>query len=205
MKRLCATSWLFLLMFVSVRAHHPNEVSYFFKLDEKELVVHLTPKSAIDILEHLYPDLKEQNHFLLASYSADLETYFNEHTVLTINDQVVSLGMVETHLNVHDATIKFELSDIPIKPKNFTITATGLLDVYKKGKNHVFLFTNGSKRHYVLDSSKNKVEIRIQNIENQNSMNKFWVLAGSFFFMILSIGFAVYRKQSLPFKPFHSS
>lgn len=187
------------------QAHNPNEVSYFFKLDDKELVIHLTPKSAIDILEKLYPYLKNQNSFSLQAYATDFEAYFDEHVLFLMNGQPVSLKLVETNLNVHDATLTFLMNQMPPEPKDFDVTVSGFADIYKRAKNHVFIYSDGTKKHYLLNAFENSVKGEVQNTENQILSSKLWLFSISFPFMFLSIGFAVYRKQRTPLKPFHAS
>ena len=186
-----------------IQAHNPNEVSYFFKLDDKELVIHLTPKSAIDILEKLYPELRDQSTFSLQAYAVDFETYFNEHILFMVNDQTVSLTLVATHLNAHDATLSFLLDHVPLEPKDFAITVSGFIDIYKKAKNHVFVYSDEIKKHYILNADENSVSNEIQTTENQFTGYIFLIFLISILFMPLSIGFAFYRKQAFPLKPFH--
>ncbi len=185
------------------QAHNPNEISYFFKLDDKELVIHLTPKSAIDILEKLHPQLKNQSSFSLQAYAIDFEAYFNKTIRFVVDDQPVSLALWRTDLNAHEATLSFGMNGIALKPKSFEVEVLSFVDIYRRAKNHVFVYSDDIKKHYLLDASGNRVSSEIQTTENQFTGYILLIFLISVLFMLLSIGFAVYRKQPTLLKPFH--
>jgi len=186
-------------------AHNPNEISYFFKLGEKELVIHLTPKSAIGILEKLHPNLKNQNSFLLKAYVSDFEEYFNRNVLFFLDDQAISLHLIATRLNAHNATITFALNNVPSLPKNFKIEVASFTDIYIKAKNHVFVYSDATKKHYLLDAQKKTISGDIHNTTQRNDNSKFWVLTVSALFTLVPIGFTVYQKQRILLKPFRAA
>ena len=196
---------LFLCAVVQVNAHNPNEISYFFKMDQKELVIHLTPKSAIDLLESLHPHLKKEHQFSLRSFDKDFQRYFKERVLFKVNDSAIPLQLVETRLNDHDATLRFIMEDVPQRPEHFQISVLSFTEVYKRTKNHVFLYSRTTKQHYALDVGHKTIAGDFKQNENQHLNTKIILLSISLIFMLLSIGFAVYRKRGIPFKPFPAS
>ena len=79
----------FLILFnASFFTHNPDEISYDFVIDEtsQTLTIHFTPKSAIDLLEHLKPELINKSVIKLADYLEDFTEYFNKTVALEIDD-----------------------------------------------------------------------------------------------------------------------
>ncbi|UOY07042.1 hypothetical protein L0P88_00480 [Muricauda sp. SCSIO 64092] len=186
---------------IQVKAHNPNDISYFFKLDEKQLVIHLTPKSAIDLLEHMHPQLRNENRFLLHSYSLDFQSYFERHVLLTIDRIQISMALIETQLDKHDARLVFELVNVPNTPKDFELTVSSFLGRYKKVKNYVFVHSNGVKHHYQLDNNRTQVLDSFQITDNQYTISKIPFFSGGLALLFLSIGWVVYRIRKGVVKP----
>ncbi|MGD1946325.1 MAG: DUF6702 family protein [Croceivirga sp.] len=204
MGKFFCTIVFYLIIITTSRAHNPNEVSYFFKLESEELVIHLTPKSCVDILETLHPNLKNQSTFSLQTYTTDIEEYFKKHILFYVNGQSVPLKLTKTDMNVHDATLTFTIQNTVSESKNLDITISSFVDIYKKVKNHVFIYGSGIKKHCVLDSKTKHISGEFPSGAPTPLNLFFWLPLTSLSFMPLSIGFAVHRKQKSRFKPFQS-
>ena len=186
---------------IQVKAHHPNNISYFFKLDEKQLVIHLTPRSAIDLLEHRRPQLRNESRFSLHSYTPDFQSYFDGHVLFTIDRIPISMALIETQLDKHDAKLVFELVNVPNTVKDFELTISSFLGLYKKVKNYVFVHSNGVKHHYQLDNNRKHVLDSFQITNNQYIISKIPFFAGGLALLFLSIGLVVYRIRTRVIKP----
>ncbi len=186
---------------IPVKAHNPNDISYFFRLDEKQLVIHLTPKSAIDLLEHMHPQLRNESQFSLHSYSMDFQSYFDGHVSLTIDRIPISMALIETQLDKHDGKLVFELVNVPNTVKDFELTISSFLGLYKKVKNYVFVHSNGVKHHYQLDNNRKHVLDSFQIPNNQYIISKIPFFAGGLALLFLSIGWVVYRIRKGVIKP----
>lgn len=186
---------------IQVKAHNPNDISYFFKLDEKRLVIHLTPRSAIDLLEHRHPQLRNESRFSLHSYTLDFQSYFKGHVLLTIDNIPISMTLVETQLDKHDARLIFELVNVPNTPKGFDLTISSFLGLYKKVENHVFIQSDGAKYHYALENNRTHVLDSFQTTNNQDITSKIPFFSGGLALLFLSIGLVVYRIRTRVIKP----
>ncbi|WP_147296595.1 DUF6702 family protein [Flagellimonas nanhaiensis] len=196
MKKFHITLALWALAMGMAFAHNTDEISYFIKLDSKELIIHLTPKSAVDLLKNIHPRLNESTTINLLEYSDDFEIYFNDRLDLTISEVPARFELIDLDLASHDASFRFKLENIPKHPKIYQIKVESFLDIYQKGKNYVFLSANGQKHRYVLNNQKTEVHGAFKNISNQDSNQGKTALYLSLAFASLSIGFTIYRKAN---------
>ena len=141
------TFLLFLLSAIFTRAHKVDEVSYFYTISDHKgfLEIHFTPKGAIDLIKHIHPELENVTVIKLEDYLMDYTGYFNEHIKLKLNEKAVRLKFLKAELNAHDATIVFELYQIPTGIQNYEIELNCFNEIYRRIENTVFFDINGTK------------------------------------------------------------
>ena len=119
-------------------AHEPNQITYHFQETEKSgLTIYLTPKTIIDLLQNLYPELVDQTIIDFNSYQSDLELYFNHTIDLTINGQAQNLKWQGANLYQHEASLTFQLSDPPLSFNEFDLTLNSFVEIYQHPSNHI--------------------------------------------------------------------
>ena len=141
------TFLIFLLSTAFTRAHNVDEVSYFYTISDNKgfLEIHFTPKGAIDLIKHVHPELENFTVIKLEDYLMDYTGYFNEHIKLRLNEKAVRLKFLKAELNAHDATIVFELDQIPTGIQNYEIELNCFNEIYRRIENTVFFDINGNK------------------------------------------------------------
>ncbi len=193
---------IFVLLFVSVsvEAHNPDEISYFYEIHQNrgELKIHLTPKGAIDLLREIHPKLQSQTVIQLDDYLLDFTSYFNEHIKLKLNSQLVRLKFLKAELNAHDATILFELEQIPEAINTYDITLSSFTEIYCRIDNIVFFDINDHHDICYLNKETQHYRVEIQSndspsIHQENNSNYLWLLA--LFPVIGAAGWAFQRRH----------
>ncbi|MEN1785821.1 MAG: hypothetical protein AAGF77_11865 [Bacteroidota bacterium] len=185
----------------SIWAHQPNEISYFLKWEEQQLIIHLTPKSAIDLLEYIDPQLKEKNHFLLGAYHHVFQDYFRTHSSCIVDGIPLDFQLMESNLNKHDATLTFRWTKLQGPPKSITMVLNGFQEVYKRVRTHVFIDDGKQKYHYNL--TKNQKEC-IHYFKTRSESYTIWpnmILLGNLLIGLLIAGFVIHRKKQQSIKP----
>lgn len=191
----------FLFCYSLVRGHNPNEIAYFFQLDKNELIIHLTPKSAIDILEESHPLLQLESQFQLDAYTPDFERYFQEHVHLGLNGSPIRLQLMETQLDKHDAKLTFRLEEIPLVADDFKVTISSFVGLYKRLKNHVFLIQGNHKQHYALNATQTSIRSTMPRMKKQKGNWRPSVFSGGMLLLGLSVVLTLYRKKRVSVKP----
>ena len=195
------TITIILLFTKSLRAHTPNEISYFLKLDSQELVVNLTPNTIVDLLKSIHPGLETAKTFHFKDYHSDIENYFNERITMQISGQRVTGKLIEANLTAHDASLHFQLENLPERMETYRIRLDSFQEIYKMGKNYVFLFANGQKHRYVLELGETEIRGNLKNAYNQVSFTGTKSIIIGLMMAILTMGFAFYRKNKVTIKP----
>lgn len=191
-----------ILSSASLRAHSPTEISYFFKLDKQKLVIHLTPKSVADLLVSIHPDLKGTNVFKFSDYHSDLEKYFNNNLLFTINEKPISIKLVQSNLTQHDATLDFRMENLPSTINAYKITVKSFTDIYQKGKNYLFVYYGEQKQYFVLNKKKTETQGSFSLQDKLNQKQNGIVFTSSLAFLLLSLGLVFYRKNKRHIKPY---
>ena len=184
-----------------VLAHTPNEISYFFKLDSKELIINLTPKTIVDLLKSIHPGLETVKTFNFKDYHPDIENYFNERMTTQVSGLRITGRLIEANLTAHDASLHFQLENLPEKVETYRIRMDSFQEVYKTGKNYVFLFANGQKHRYVLELGETEIQGNFDNAYNQVSSSGTKSITMGLLIAFLTMGFAFYRKNKVSIKP----
>ena len=146
-------------------AHNFNEVTYIIEkpAENWQLSIHFTPKTAIDLLEYLHPELKEENVLRLADYYADFTAYFNETIQLSLDDQTVELQLRQAQLNLHDAAMNFELLGAPDVFKDYTIKVNSFLKIFQNPINVVKVITKNNTKTCHLNKQTRICSTQIQS------------------------------------------
>ena len=145
---------LLTLLFHAAQAHDPDQIGYHFRLNKEipTLKVHFTPKSALDLIMYLKPELKDQEAIRLADYGADYEQYFSETVNLYVGGSAISFKLVESDLLQHDATLTFHLSGIPREVQGFQVVVTSFTEIYQRTINKVTIESIEATTSFALDS-----------------------------------------------------
>lgn len=181
-----------------IQAHNPNEAYYKIKVnnDQQQLVIHLTPKTASNLLRHLLPDLKLKDSIQLEDYLSDFQRYFSKTINLKIDSIPIHIQLTNHNLKVHDATLTFTLAKLQMPVKHFEISITSFLTLYNNMLNIVRVDLNGKVTGCVLDeksticSSEHRVEI-ISLIRN----NIYYIL--SLILIGLILLFLILKKRKM--------
>ena len=205
MRKIHIITFLAIFGISRLSAHNPNEVSYYFNLDSKELTIYLTPKSAVDLLKKVNPELGAHTTFNFSDYTQNFETYFNEKISLVLSGMSVGFRLTYMDLAQHNAAFRFEMENLPKDVAAYEIIVDSFLNIYQKGKNYVFISADEKKHRYIFDHDKKQASGTFKTIPPQNSDQGKALLYLSLIFVILSVGFAVYRKTKFtlnhPTKP----
>ena len=194
MKKLCISILMLMMGQTFAWAHNPSEVSYFFKMDQNELIIHLTPKTAVDILRKIHPEMRDAKVVNLSEYLSDFETYFTNGVAFLVDERPIMLKLMNADLTHHEATLIFTLEQLPKKTNLYHISVKSLIDVYPKGKNYLFVTENGKKHHYILDRQQTQIS---GNFGTSNPGISIKLMGISIIYTVLallSIGYVVHRK-----------
>lgn len=93
----------------------------------------------------IHPELENVTVIKLEDYLMDYTGYFNEHIKPKLNEKAVRLKFLKAELNAHDATIVFELYQIPTDIQNYEIELNCFNEIYRRIENTVFFDINGTK------------------------------------------------------------
>ena len=195
---------IFLICSTTVFSHQPNQMTYNFKLNKEEstLIIHFTPKTVIDILEFIKPELKDSVSINLYAHKEEVYNYFSERILLNKKRLKGRFSIGEINLISHDAFITFVLDDSIDFSDNLQIKISSLTDIYNRSENFVFINHLELKSRYVLS---NKKRIIIWNNPETlkgkdfiaNNSSSFWTLSLLSLFLIgLSVIFLTRKRPN---------
>jgi len=184
-------------------AHHPDEISYLFQLDNGTLRIHLTQKSILDLVEYLHPHLKNEAQIALPRYERDIQHYFSDYLQVTIGQQTIGLNLVEMDLAKHNAAMVFELLHLPRQMETIEISMKTFTHMYGNAKNHILVHSPNQKYHFQLDNQNTSISAALSPTpQNQIHVKATIGLIGSVCLLFV-LGHAVHRKKTLFVKPWH--
>ncbi len=203
MRHFCITGvFLFFLATYAAKAHNPYEVSYFFKYEEKELVIHLTPQTAVDLLKHLNEELADQSMIVVSDHHTELSAYLKSTIHFYVNGERVGLTFKNAALTAHDATIRFSLDNLTESLEQYAIEITSFTEVYTPIKNYVNIGYGNKKIRHILSGGTISANGTIETTDERSITEKVNPLSISGFVILLGIIWAVHRKSPKRFKPF---
>ncbi|MEM9361746.1 MAG: hypothetical protein AAGA43_03875 [Bacteroidota bacterium] len=181
---------LFLLFSETGHSHQPNQLTYTFKLDKdvSTLTIHFTPKTLIDILESVKPELKGASSINLNGHKDDFLRYFSERILLNKANLEGRLSIGEMNLLAHNAFITFILADSIDAPCGLEIEVNSLTDVYSKLENFVFVRHQGETARFVLSNEQRVANWKPSKFDNEKQLG-FLGIASSWKVFALSITF----------------
>ena len=138
-------------------AHTPNQISYTFEqqADQGQLIVHLTPKGAMDLIQTIKPELREAAIINLYDYYDEFTEYFNENINLHIDGKEAHFSFLEANLIEHDASIAFAIDHFPASFDLVSIEVTAFLEVYQRVQNYVSFHLPAGTLKKTLDKRQN--------------------------------------------------
>lgn len=178
-------------------AHDPNQITYNFN-EAGHLSIHLTPKGAFDVLQHIRPDLASESVIRLSDYYPAFTNYFNETIELSLAGEAIDFTFLEADLGKHDATISFKLLDFPGNYEGYTLSIRSFTELYRRVNNTVNITDQGGNHTFVLDdknhlASDEQVVLSVKEneemargAERESSWVYFWILGS--LGVLLSIG-----------------
>ena len=144
--------FVFFMTYLSVFAHSPYEISYEINLNQEHptLTVHLTPKTALDLVSYLKPELANQTVIKLDDYTKEYTEYINENLLVFADEQAVHFIFQQANLSQHDATLVFTIAQLPALASHFKLTANCFTDIYRKPQNIIKLqLPSGQQTFYL--------------------------------------------------------
>lgn len=157
MKGIRAILILFFGIFPALmNGHNPNEVQYDFKLSSNvpTLEIHLTPITLVNLVKHLYPELKDAKTIKLEDYVNDFEAYFNSTVLLKTEGKTFQYKLMSHNLYDHDALLNFNIKTTSKDINSFDLTLTSFTKVYKRISNVVTLKSQQIDTHFNLSANR---------------------------------------------------
>ena len=139
-------AWVMLTCF-QAQAHDPNQITYNFN-EAGHLNIHLTPKGAFDVLQHIRPDLAAESVIRLSDYYPTFTDYFNETIELSLGGQAIDFAFLEADLGKHDAIITFQLVDFPGDYDLYELSISSFTELYRRVNNTVSIPTQEGKHTF---------------------------------------------------------
>lgn len=138
-----------------VKAHDPDQFTYNFITNNKQSVlrIHLTPKSAIDLLITQQPDYEREAVISLSDHYAVFTDYFNKTIKLCLDQQPVELKFLAADLTRHDAYFELELVGFNENFDHFDLKLSSFTDIYRRATNYVKI----KQQRYVLNNAATKL------------------------------------------------
>ncbi|UJH67708.1 DUF6702 family protein [Allomuricauda sp. SCSIO 65647] len=195
-------AFLFFLTTNIAKAHNPYEVSYFFKYEQKELVIHLTPQTVVDLLQHLNEELADQSMIVISDYHAELSAYLKSTIHFYVNGEPIGLTFKNAALTQHDATIRFSLEHLKESLERYTIEIISFTEVYTPIKNYVNIQYGDKKIRHILNRGNISAKGNINTIDERLTTKKVNLLSISGFVILTGLIWAVHRKKPKWLKPF---
>jgi len=154
-----------------MNGHNPNEVQYDFKLSSNvpTLEIHLTPITLVNLVKHLYPELKDAKTIKLEDYVNDFEAYFNSTVLLKTEGKTFQYKLMSYNLYDHDASLNFRVLNEISLSKIYSIEIDAFCSVYKRIRNTVRLNIHGVERKYQLNRSKRQTEVSFLTVQKSET------------------------------------
>jgi len=184
-------------IYVGVSSHNTNEITYEFELNKTNntLLIHFTPKSAIDLIRTINPELKQETIIKLDDYHADFTDYFNKTINLKVENSMVYFSFVYADLQSHDAVFGLKIIGIPKEYNQLELEITSFLEVYKRTTNFVMFKTENNYLEYNLDKDNRIYKSTINDETNIEVFDfKFAILL---LFVSISLLVILLRKEIL--------
>lgn len=189
-------------------AHDPSQITYNFN-EAGHLSIHLTPKGAFDVLQHIRPDLASESVIRLSDYYPAFTDYFNETIELSLAGQAIDFTFLAADLGKHDATISFKLLDFPGNYDAYTLSIRSFTELYRRvnntvnipdlGGNHTFVLDDknylASYEQVVLSAKKNEGIARGE--EGEYSWVFFWLLGSLGVVVILGLSYRLVESWQM--------
>lgn len=190
-------AWVMLACF-QTQAHDPNQITYHFN-EAGQLKIHLTPKGAFDILQHIRPDLAAESVIRLSDYYPVFTDYFNETIELSLAGHAIDFAFLEADLGKHDATISFKLLDFPGNYDAYTLSVRSFTELYRRVNNMVNIPGQGGNHTFVLNdenhlASYEQVALSEKKMEEAASGEKgeyswvFFLVSGALGLLLVIVG-----------------
>lgn len=145
---------LFALFIITrVQAHDPSQITYDFN-EAGQLNIHLTPKGAFDVLQHIRPDLASESVLRLSDYYPDFTNYFNETIELTIAGKPIAFTLLKADLGKHDAIMVFKLVGFAGDYASYELFISSFTELYHRVNNTVSIPTQEGKHTFSLDDTR---------------------------------------------------
>lgn len=179
---------------IFIQAHNPNEMQYDFKLDadHSTLEIHLTPITLVALVQHLYPELKDEKLIKLEDYVEDFEVYFNSTIEFKTDNETFEYELTSYNLYDHDAWLKFKVKAASKAVSTFDLTLTSFSTVYKRISNVVTVSSKQIDVKFKLNANQKYYKYK----KNHNSATKGDVLHVSLWLGLSTFfGFLIFRLK----------
>jgi hypothetical protein len=182
------------LFSILIHAHNPNEVQYDFKLDadHSTLEIHLTPMTLVALVQHLYPELKDEKLIKLEDYVEGFEVYFNSTIAFKTGNGAFKYELMSYNLYDHDAWLKFKVKAVSKAVSTFDLTLTSFTTVYKRISNIVTVSSKQIDIKFILNGNQKYYKYK----KNHDSATKGDVLHVSLWLGLSTFfGFLIFRLK----------
>ncbi len=151
-------------------AHNPNEANYkiYGEDGQWKLAIHFTPAAAIGILKSELPELKNQSVIKVEDYQEEIAEYFRNHIILKTGEGTPSWSFRSADLKNHDATMLFELKNLPVHFDHIFIKIDAFTELYRKPYNQVEIFAKGFYQKKVLDKNNTILTCKLSQASSAN-------------------------------------
>lgn len=158
-------------------AHNANEINYILekKQDNWQLAIHLTPQTAIQLIEHLKPELREQSVIRLADYYDNFTDYFNKSIQVQLENTATVLRFLDADLNHHDAVMYFKILNAPDSFESYSIKIESFVEVFRRLSNQVTVIKKDGTYTCYLNKEVRNCSSEIKQLE-AHSKSRFLIL-----------------------------
>jgi len=128
---------------VTISAHNTNEITYEFDLNKNSntLTIHFTPKSAIDLIRTIKPELQQEAIIKLDEFYFDFTNYFNNTINLKMGENPIRFSFKYADLQSHDAIFALNIIGTPKEYGQLELDLNSFLEVYDHTNNFVMFKT----------------------------------------------------------------
>ncbi|MFY0594341.1 hypothetical protein [Roseivirga sp.] len=183
----------------NIKAHDPDQFSYKFIQGKSanEMTVHLTPKSAFDLILSLRQELSDTAVITLKDYVVEYSEYFNKTVSLTIEGTPVDFILYATNLTEHDATLSFQINGYKGAFDDFELSITSFTEIYHHTENHITIPTTQGELNFMLDKDKKSYTQKGSMIKSSfwSGTMKIYTMATLAVILILSLAFTYIKRQ----------
>jgi len=188
---------------VQIYAHSPYEISYYFRVNNNQptLTIHLTPKTALDLISKIKPELAHQSVLRLSDYTLEYTNYINEQLDFYVDGNNGLFLFQSADLSQHDATLIFSISAIPKTGKNFSVRNHCFLDIYRKPQNIIKLDLPAGTQTCYLNQTVTSCQLSPESLQVKKDKPSYgWVmgiLLSGFFFLTINAYRQFFQSRSL--------